>query len=104
MTKSNKRKRLLIELEQIIGSSCYNGNIKNYGPWGHFEGEGREFRYPLVTVSKSGERQRTKCVKPTIPLAQLRGAYYAFGANQLHIIRALEQVLNHLETKYKFKL
>ncbi|MEW2839098.1 hypothetical protein, partial [Vibrio sp. JC34] len=41
------RKELLIKLEKIIGSSCYNGNIQNWGANGEWLGEGRSFRYPI---------------------------------------------------------
>ena len=43
---SLERKNLLLTLETIIGSQCYNGNIQNYGPYGVWEGEGRGYRYP----------------------------------------------------------
>ncbi|MEZ5769781.1 MAG: hypothetical protein R3D80_20615 [Paracoccaceae bacterium] len=32
MTK--KRAKLLAELEYLLGSECYNGNIQNWGPNG----------------------------------------------------------------------
>lgn len=36
------RKRVLIDLECIIGNKFYNAKIQNWGPGGVFEGEGRE--------------------------------------------------------------
>ena len=36
---NEKRKRLLIELEDIVGNEFYNANIQNWGPGGVFEGE-----------------------------------------------------------------
>jgi hypothetical protein len=41
-------KNLLVELEQIVGNECYNGNIQNYGSWGELESTGRRFRYVVV--------------------------------------------------------
>jgi hypothetical protein len=38
------RKRLLIELEEIVGSEFYNANIQNWSPGGVFKGAGRAFR------------------------------------------------------------
>ena len=41
-------KELLIRIEKIIGSECYNANIQNYDPRGVWQGEGRSFRYPVT--------------------------------------------------------
>jgi hypothetical protein len=37
---SQKRARLLAQLEYIVGNNCYNGNIQNWGTGGTYEGEG----------------------------------------------------------------
>ncbi|MGE6162195.1 hypothetical protein ACLHZ7_12425 [Aeromonas salmonicida] len=90
------RKELLIKLEEIIGSSCYNGNIQNWGANGEWLGEGRSFRYP-IRVHGLSTRGR---IKTDVSDHDLKSAYYAFGANQLHIIRALEEVLDFIEYEY----
>jgi len=97
-----KRSGILVELERIVGNQCYNGNIQNYGPGGVWEGEGRSFRYPLTFLV---DGKKTKHLSPikTPPDVLLTG-YYAFGANQLHVVRALDKVLVCLETKYGLKL
>ncbi|HIF9326574.1 TPA: hypothetical protein ACX6RP_003017 [Photobacterium damselae] len=95
MTKLT-RKELLIKLEKIVGSSCYNGNIKNWGANGEWLGEGRAFRYPIRI---NGLRTRTS-IKGNVTDYDLQVAYYAFGANQLHIIRALDEALDFIEYKY----
>lgn len=30
--KEKRRAKLLAQLEHIVGSNCYNGNIQNFGP------------------------------------------------------------------------
>ncbi len=54
---SKQRMRLLLELENIIGNECYNANIQNWGPNGVFEGDGREFRYPMRLLQNYFECQ-----------------------------------------------
>lgn len=96
-------KSLLIELEQIVGNECYNGNIQNYGSWGELESEGRQFRYPVKFYAGSEERKR-RTVSPDIPSEELITGYYAFGANELNIYRALFKVVSHLREKYDLKV
>ena len=57
---NEKRKRLLIELEDIIGHEFYNAKIQNWGPGGVFEGEGRELRYPVTFHDKNGRPSRPR--------------------------------------------
>jgi hypothetical protein len=57
---NEKRKRLLIELEEIIGHEFYNAKIQNWGPGGVFEGEGRELRYPVTFHDEVGKTIKTK--------------------------------------------
>ncbi|MBY5986139.1 hypothetical protein KUW18_18800 [Halomonas sp. DP5Y7-2] len=98
--KNEERKQLLIKMEKVIGSSCFNGNIQNWGPNGQWLGEGRAFRYPLK-LNKIGSR---KVVDKDIPMRDLMTGRYAFGANQLHIIQALDEVLNMLQNDYGLKI
>jgi hypothetical protein len=98
---SKERKELLIKLESIIGSSCYNGNIQNWGPGGEWEGEGRDFRYPITFVNANG--QKIKVRNPasiTIKDTMLGTGHYAFGSNELHIMEALQSILDYLESEY----
>jgi hypothetical protein len=37
-------------------------------------------------------------------LERMRTGYYAFGANQLHIIEALEKVIDYLEENHNLKV
>lgn len=101
---SEKRKRLLLELEDIIGNECYNANIQNWGPHGVFEGEGREFRYPLTFIDGQGHKLKRKVVDGSIPSEVAVTGYYAFGANQLQIIRALDKVVTYLEKYHNLKI
>lgn len=96
-------KTLLIELEQIFGNECYNGNIQNYGSWGELESEGRQFRYPVKFYTGSGESKKW-VVSPDTPSEELITGYYAFGANELNIYRALYKAVSHLREKYGLKV
>ncbi|WP_434567887.1 hypothetical protein QFW85_20190 [Vibrio chagasii] len=94
------RKELLIKLEKIIGSSCYNGNIQNWGANGEWLGEGRSFRYPIRV---NGLSTRSS-INSEVSDHDLKASYYAFGANQLHIIRALDEVLDFIEYEYEVSI
>ncbi|MBZ9755261.1 hypothetical protein LB524_08180 [Mesorhizobium sp. ESP6-5] len=56
------RKTLLIKFESIIGNECYNANIQNWGPGGVFQGEGREFRYPITFRDEEGTKIKKRYV------------------------------------------
>lgn len=91
------RARLLAQLEQIVGSSCYNGNIQNWGPNRTQYRNGREFRYPLAMVDQEGEIMKRRSTVVDVTPEVLLSGHYKFGANRLHIIQALDEVLTHLE-------
>lgn len=50
------KKKILSEMESIIGNRCYNGNIQNWGAGGEWLGEGREFRYSIIFLEKDSKR------------------------------------------------
>lgn len=94
---AKRKKELLVKMEYIIGNSCYNGNIQNWGPGGRFEGEGRDFRYPVTFYDEEGNKDKKRRVDGSMPIEKLRTGCYAFGANELHIFEALEKVLDMLQ-------
>lgn len=96
---SKARRQLLVQLESILGNECYNASIQNYGPGGVREAAGRNFRYPVTLRAADGSTKkiRTPMVPSTATDEMVRGAYYAFGANQLDVMSALEKVIGHLE-------
>lgn len=96
-------KRLLIELEDIVGNECYNDHIQNHNSWGELESEGRSFRYPVIFFNGKQEYKKRN-VTEDIPSEELITGYYPFGANELNIYRALHKILKHLEMNYHFKL
>lgn len=100
---NKKRLELLRKLESFVGNECYNANIQNWGPGGKFEGKGREFRYPLTIIGKDGQKSRAKSDE-RLPADVAVTGHYAFGANQLHIVRALDQILGYLEENHQLKL
>ena len=100
-----ERDHLVRRFEYIIGASCYNGNIQNYGPGGVWEGEGRSFRYPVRYRPGAGGSVKVRGRLPArLSSAELRSAHYSFGANELHIARALTQILDILTSEYGLDL
>ena len=84
---TKKRAELLAELEYLIGSNCYNGNIQNYGAGGCvIMAKGAAIRYPLMTtLDAEGEKaERPAMAAPPTddPRGPVKTGYYAFGANQ----------------------
>lgn len=104
MTMSKRRAQLLLELENLVGNECYNGSIQNWGSGGVFEGEGREFRYPITFINELGEKTKKRWKDTSLSPPAVQTGYYAFGANQLHIIRGLDRVLKYLEEHHGLKL
>lgn len=94
---------LLIEMEEIIASECYNGNIQNYSSWGVWDGEGRFFRYP-VTFSSPLLEKKERHIPAHLSTDDLILGKYKFGANHLYIYKALIKVIRHMEKKYEISL
>lgn len=90
---------LLVRMEKIIGSECYNANIQNYGAGGMWEGEGRSFRYPL-TFTRDGEDEKRSSAPEDLAAEALITGRYKFGANELGIFRALVRIVDMLETDH----
>jgi hypothetical protein len=101
---NEKRKRLLVELEKIVGNEFYNTNIQNWGPGGVFEGEGRALRYPVIFRGEDGRTIKTKRVDVDLPAHTIITGIYKFGANELSIMRALDLIVSHLERSYGLDL
>ncbi len=101
---NEKRKRLLLKLEGLVGREFYNANIQNWGPGGVWEGEGRDFRFPITFVNAKGETKKMKQPNLELPIEVVKTGYYKLGANELHIIRALDEVLSYLEKDYDLNL
>lgn len=99
-----ERKRLLIELENIIGHEFYNAKIQNWGPGGVFEGAGRELRYPVTFRDKDGKTIKTKHVDTGLTAETIITGIYKFGQNELSIMRALDLIVSHLEGKHGLDL
>ena len=87
---------LICELEQIIGSQCYNPNSLN----GYTMEEGLEFRYPVWYVNKEGFDTKTSYRIRDIDKSQIGTIRYKFGSNHLYIGEAIINALTHLERKY----
>jgi hypothetical protein len=96
---SKARRNLLIQMESILGKECYNANIRNYGPGGTRESNGRGFRYPITLRGTDGSQ--TKVKNTFIPLTatddMIRSGYYTFGSNQLDVMAGMENILRYLE-------
>lgn len=98
------RKQVIIDLERIVGNEFYNAKIQNWGPGGVFEGEGREFRYPVVFRDKDGQSVKTRSVAADIPDKMLMTGCYRLGGNELSIMRAVDGIISHLEKHYGLDL
>lgn len=94
---------LLVRMEAIIGSECYNANIQNYSAWGVWEGEGRAFRYP-VTYIRDGQEEKRKTRTDDLQPETLITGHYKFGANELSIHRALVRIVDMLKTDYGLQI
>lgn len=101
---SKKRAKLLAELEYLLGSQCYNGSIQNWGPNGVQYSSGREFRYPLTVLDSDGDKTKYRYKADADDPLELSSGYYAFGANRLHVIEGLNDILNYLEANHGLKL
>ncbi len=84
-----KRKRLLIDLEKIVGNEFYNAHIQNWGPGGVFEGDGRAIRYPITFIDKDRSIFKTKQVDDKLPSDTIATGSYRLGANELDRTRHL---------------
>lgn len=96
---------LLVEIEKIIGTSFYNGNIQNYGPGGFYEGEGRDIRYP-VTVVRNGEKVKIskyyQC--DDYDSNELSTGRYRLGANELHVFSAAFKIVKYLHENFELDI
>ncbi len=100
---AKKKKELMAKLESMIGNSCYNGNIQNWGPNYARYCDGREFRYPITFMDEGNKKDKCWHADPNMPLDRMKTGYYAFGANQLHIMEALGRVIDYLEENHGLK-
>ncbi|MGH6979480.1 MAG: hypothetical protein ACRED4_09345 [Brevundimonas sp.] len=92
-------RELLVRMEEILGSECYNANIQNYSNWGVWEGEGRSFRYPVTYLRAGGEEKRRSRTSDLAPDELITG-HYRFGANEVGVMRALVRVIEMLRDDY----
>lgn len=99
------KKRVLQELERLVGNQTYNASIQNWGPGGVFLGEGREYRYPVTMINAQGDKlKRPSLLGNDVSGEMIKGAFYAFGANRLHIGMGLLKVIEYLEQNYGLNL
>ena len=90
--------RLISELEEKIGNSCYNPN--SYDGWR--EEYGAEFRYPVwYKKSSNAEEEKTNWLIPVnLSPKMISSIYYKFGSNHLLIGSGLVRLLQMIETRY----
>ena len=87
MTISKERASLLRELEQIIGSETFNRKTQNYGP-----------------KDETGEKIKPKPPYSNLPIDVQMTGRYVMGANELHIMRALDKAIQYLEENHGLKI
>ena len=91
-------------LSLLSGVSATTTISKTGGPHGSYEGEGRDFLYPLTLIDEtSTKRKRRNKADEDDPLSLSTGRY-AFGANRLHIIKALDELVSYLEREHGLRL
>lgn len=98
-----EKKKLLVKLESIIGNSCYNGSIQNWGPNYERHHDGREFRYPITFLGDRQDKEKVKTVSPDMPLDKMKTGYYSFEANRLSIMSSLAEIIEYLEENHNLK-
>lgn len=91
--------KVMLELEELIGSECYNPN--SYDGWNNIEG--RKFRYPISIPDEKGNY--TKSRYPSLYWEvytpdMIKYMKYKFGSNELFIGKGLINVLEFLEKRY----
>jgi hypothetical protein len=95
-TIAKKRIALIKHLEEMVGRTCYNPKIQNWGPNGSRLRDGRTFRYPVTFETGGGLRKGDQWFAGLCRAEQMSG-YYQLGANRLPIMEALNDVLTYLE-------
>lgn len=95
---------LIANIENIIGSECYNPN--SYDGWNDVEG--CEFRYPVLIRNQSGTFEKVRTNINTTPLLDekditpesIKYMKYKFGSNELFIGLGIIETLEFLEKSY----
>ena len=96
--------RVAADLEEIIGSECYNPNA--YDGWNDVEG--CSFRYPLSLprgdegwIKVRRNLMDTAFIEPeSVGPETIRAMRYRFGSNQLMIGRGILAAMEYLEERY----
>jgi hypothetical protein len=104
MRISKKRGSLLRELESIVGNEFFNATTQNRGAGGVFLGEGREIRYPITFTDKMGKSTKRWSTSADLSADVLMTGRYICGVNHLHIMKALDKVLQYLEQEHGLKI
>lgn len=94
----------LADMEQIIGSECYNP--RSYDGWNGIEG--KEFRYPVTFSFDNGGESKTRLnikhyfdvIDAELEEETIRHMKYKFGSNELYVGQGLIKVLEYLEKRY----
>lgn len=101
MTINEKTIRLICELEQHIGSNCYNPNSYD----GYNDEYGREMRYPVcLKIKEDGEEYKIKGniasrIHDFTPEV-FHTMKYKFGSNHLYIGLGIAELMTALEERY----
>ena len=91
------RLNLIGQLEYIVSQNCHNRYTRNYDST-----DGRTYRYP-VHMKNPNDHDAWYTYRGIISSAtdkSLGTLHYEFGANDLYIGDALNQILNFLEDRY----
>jgi hypothetical protein len=97
---------LLHEVEWQIGSRCYNADVRNQDG-----SRGGDYRYPVTfekddkamsyreerPFTEASDGSQAKCV---LGEDRYESAHYAFGANNLHILKGIRTALEEIERRF----
>lgn len=102
MKLDENTRRLIAELEYLIGHECYNPN--SYDGWNDIEG--CSFRYPITVLFNKTDYVKIKgnirdySVYENLSDKTIKSMKYKFGSNELFIGRGIINILEYLEDKY----
>ena len=90
---------ILVRMEAIIGSECFNANIQTTAPGA--SGRAKDAHSDTLSPTSATARRRSASRASMIsrPEALITG-HYKFGANELSIHRALVRIVDMLKTDY----
>ena len=104
MKLTKKMRRVVADIEYIIGSECYNPN--SHDGWNDIDG--CDYRYPINVRNRDGEFVKIRnninetylLDEKDITADSIKYMKYKFGSNELFIGLGIINALEYLEERY----